>query len=78
MTERVRVCACVCVCVRMYVCLRKCVRACVCVVSRASPILTRKRMHVQSGKREERKNTSKQTFQVFLAALYAGMSSSCT
>ena len=38
-----------CMCVRtyVYVCLRKCVRACVRVVSRASPILTRKRMHVR-------------------------------
>ena len=56
------VCACVCVCVRMYVCVCVCVcvrvcvpcksvsafvRACVRVVSRASPIFTRMRMHVR-------------------------------
>ena len=46
------------------------VRAFVCVISRASPIFTPMRMHVRKWE-EGVKNTSKQTFQVFVAAWYA-------
>ena len=79
-------CAFVCVCVRIYVCVFVCVcvrvcvpyksvsafvRECLRVVSLASPILRVCSYMCDCGRKEGRKNTSKQTFQVFVAAWYA-------
>ena len=70
----------VCMCVFAYVCACVCVpcksvsafvRTCMRVLSRASPIFMRMRMDVRKWEEGGKKKTSKQTFQVFVAAWYA-------
>ena len=67
-------CVFVCVCVRVcvpYKSVSAFVRECLRVVSLASPIFTRMLIHVRLWEEGGKEKTSKQTFQVFVAAWYA-------